>query len=186
MPGVLSRFQASHTCLLVGLMAVAGCLLPLTPARAAKPDEAAVQTAPTPQPAARRVVPTSPTLPPPQVAAPLNAAEAAKAQAERLKRIGLVKSWGYQLVGVSVEEAVLAPFDLLVVDATGGHASDRHFQREEVERLKRKPDGSRRLVLSYLSIGEAEDYRQDYFTAEYMTEDPPEWLGTEKDRKSVV
>ena len=42
--------------------------------------------------------------------------------------------------------------------------------------MKKKPDGSRRLVVSYLSIGEAEDYRKDYFSDEYMEEDAPDWL----------
>ena len=37
-------------------------------------------------------------------------------------------------------------------------------------------DGSRRLVISYLSIGEAEDYRPDYFTKEYLEEEAPDWL----------
>ena len=99
-----------------------------------------------------------------------------QAQAERLARITGVKSWGYQLNGLSIEEAARSPYDLLVVDATTGLASGKPFTQEEVERLKRKPDGGRRIVVSYLSVGEAEDYRPDYFTPEYMTEDAPDWL----------
>ena len=99
-----------------------------------------------------------------------------QAQAERLARITGAKSWGYQLNGMSIEGAAASPYDLLVVDATTGLASGKPFTRAEVERLKRKPDGSRRIVVSYLSVGEAEDYRQDYFTSEYMTEDAPDWL----------
>ena len=98
------------------------------------------------------------------------------ATAERLARIGAVKSWGYQLAGLKLEAAAHSPYDLLVVDATTGLAEGRIFRAEEVERLKRKPDGGRRLVVSYLSIGEAEDYRPDYFTKEYMEEDAPDWL----------
>lgn len=98
------------------------------------------------------------------------------AQTQRLKRINAARSWGYQLNGMRVEDAAKSPFDLIVADATAGHAAGRHFQRGEVEKLKKKPDGSRRLVLSYLSIGEAEDYRPDYFTPEYLSEDAPDWL----------
>jgi cysteinyl-tRNA synthetase, unknown class len=99
-----------------------------------------------------------------------------QAQAERLARITGAKSWGYQLHGMSVDEAANSPYDLLVVDATTGLASGKPFTKAEVERMKRKPDGSRRIVVSYLSVGESEDYRPDYFTPEYMTEDAPDWL----------
>lgn len=98
------------------------------------------------------------------------------AAADRLKRINAVTSWGYQLAGLSIEEAANAPYELLVVDATGGLGDGQAFTREQVARLKRMPDGRKRLVVSYLSIGEAEDYRTDYFSKEYMEEEPPDWL----------
>lgn len=43
-----------------------------------------------------------------------------------------------------------------------------------VSRLKRKPSGDRRLVISYLNIGQAEDYRV-YFPESWKTR-PPDWL----------
>lgn len=55
------------------------------------------------------------------------------------------------------------------------------MRRRPDPQLKSKPDGKPRL-LSYLSIGEAEDYRPDYFTPEYMTEDAPDWLLSENER----
>jgi cysteinyl-tRNA synthetase, unknown class len=123
---------------------------------------------------------------PPKVSAPMPAQRPQKAtaysaaqmqaQATRLARIAGAKSWGYQLNGMSIEEAARSPYDLLVVDATTGLASGKPFTRAQVEQLKRKPDGSRRIVVSYMSVGEAEDYRPDYFTPEYMTEDAPDWL----------
>lgn len=94
----------------------------------------------------------------------------------RLKRINAVTSWGYQLAGLSLEEAANSPYELLVVDATGGLGDGKAFTRDQVERLKRMPDGRKRLVISYLSIGEAEDYRSDYFSKEYMEEEAPDWL----------
>ncbi|HRD74726.1 MAG TPA: endo alpha-1,4 polygalactosaminidase [Hyphomicrobiaceae bacterium] len=136
-------------------------LVPTGPALAARPGEGEI-VAPAPRPAIR----------PPRPGAPSNAV----ALAERLKRIGAVKSWGYQLNGLNLEAAAASPYDLLIVDATTGLASGRPFEAAEVERLKRKPDGSRRLVVSYLSIGEAEDYRPEYFSPEYMSEDAPDWL----------
>ena len=41
-----------------------------------------------------------------------------------------------------------------MIDYSG---EDGPFSPAQVERMKQKPDGSRRIVLSYMSIGEAED-----------------------------
>lgn len=105
-----------------------------------------------------------------------------QAAAARKSAISAVKSWGYQLNGLDVEATIAAPHDLLVVDATTGLTADRHFTAQEVARLRTKPDGSRRLVVSYLSIGEAEDYRPEYFSREYLEEDAPDWLMGENPR----
>lgn len=54
-----------------------------------------------------------------------------------------------------------APQDLIIIDAfvEDPERRPRWVAREEVEALKVKPQGGSRLVLSYLSIGEAESYR---------------------------
>lgn len=103
----------------------------------------------------------------------------AVAEADRNKLVRAVTAFAYQLVDLNLDEAARSPFDMLIVDATTGRGSGGAFTAADIERLKRKPDGGRRLVLSYLSIGEAEDYRPDYFTSEYMTEDAPDWLMNE-------
>lgn len=70
-----------------------------------------------------------------------------------------VKSWAYQLQNVDPTEIARSAFDLVVVDySRNGHDAGR-FTKEDVQAMQRKPDGSRRLVLAYVSIGEAEDYR---------------------------
>ena len=43
--------------------------------------------------------------------------------------------------------------------------------------MQRKPDGGARIVLAYLSIGEAEDYRS-YWQRDWSVS-PPAWLGAE-------
>lgn len=106
----------------------------------------------------------------------------AKGRAARKKLMGAIRTWGNQLQELDVATALKTPFDMLVVDAIGGVAGGNGLTREEVAALKVKPDGSRRVLISYLSIGEAEDYRPDYFTAEYMTEDAPDWLLNENER----
>lgn len=67
------------------------------------------------------------------------------------------KSWGYQLQDVDPDAIAAAPYDMLVVDYSRD-GSDA-LTAQDVAKLKVKPDGSRRIVLSYLSIGEAETYR---------------------------
>lgn len=125
-------------------------------------------TVPEPRPASR------PATAPPAASPP--AASAGAASQRRRSAIGSVRSWGYQLAGMDMATVAAAPYDLLVLDATTGLAEGRAMTREEVARLKRGPDGRRRLVVSYLSIGEAEDYRPDYFSEEYLSEDAPDWL----------
>lgn len=62
-------------------------------------------------------------------------------------------------------------YDLLIIDFD---LKERELNAEEVASLKRKADGGRRLVLCYLSIGEAEDYRS-YWDPDW-SDDPPDWL----------
>jgi cysteinyl-tRNA synthetase len=70
-----------------------------------------------------------------------------------------IRSWGYQLQNDSVAPIAAAPYDLVVVDYQRDPSAGGPFTAAEVAQMKKKPDGSRRIVLAYLSIGEAEDYR---------------------------
>jgi len=81
-----------------------------------------------------------------------------------------VKNWRYQLQNIKPGEIAVSSHDLVVIDYTGENGP---FSKAEVERMKRKPDGSRRVVLSYMSIGEAEDYRW------YWAQRSSSWLGAE-------
>ena len=86
------------------------------------------------------------------------------------------KTWHYQLDKASVDELAKNTTDVLVIDyATSGGKVP--LTPDEVARLKVRADGSRRFVISYMSIGEAEQYRF-YFRPEWK-DDPPEWLGDE-------
>lgn len=64
-----------------------------------------------------------------------------------------------------------APYDVLVIDL---YAGGTPLTPEEVETLRQKPQGGRRLVLAYLSVGEAADYRP-YWQKAWQKE-PPDWL----------
>jgi len=65
-------------------------------------------------------------------------------------------------------------YDLLIMDY---FFNDEVFESEEVEQLHEKANGGRRLVISYMSIGEAENYRS-YWNPTW-TSNPPSWLGDE-------
>ncbi|MET0631434.1 MAG: MJ1477/TM1410 family putative glycoside hydrolase [Xanthobacteraceae bacterium] len=81
-----------------------------------------------------------------------------------------VKSWHYQLQSIDPSAIAKSSADMVVIDYSG---EDGPFTRAQVELMRRKPDGSRRLVLAYMSIGEAENYRW------YWARRSPAWLGPE-------
>jgi len=65
-------------------------------------------------------------------------------------------------------------YDLIILDLFYG---EDPFTAADLIRLKRKPGGGNRLLLCYMSIGEAEDYR--FYWDESWSRDPPSWLGKE-------
>lgn len=164
--------------------AISAAMLILFAAALAMPDVQAAAAAEVKEPAAAprqqaRGAVQNHTVPAPKRA---QRSSHSAARIDRLAAMAAVKSWGYQLSELDLEAALRSPFDLLVVDATTGLRGNIGFTAEQVARLKRKPDGSRRLVVSYLSIGEAEDYRTGYFDKEYMSEEAPDWLLKENPR----
>ena len=64
--------------------------------------------------------------------------------------------------------------DLFFDDATLGQVA---YTKAEIDSLKTKPGGGTRLVIAYMSIGEAEDYRFYWNTA--WATSPPSWLDKE-------
>ncbi|MHA1230455.1 MAG: endo alpha-1,4 polygalactosaminidase [Candidatus Helarchaeota archaeon] len=65
-------------------------------------------------------------------------------------------------------------YDILIIDL---FFEGTLLNSSDINQLKLKPSGSKRLVLAYLSIGEAEDYRY-YWKSEWNT-NPPDWLCNE-------
>jgi cysteinyl-tRNA synthetase len=66
-------------------------------------------------------------------------------------------------------------YDLLIMDLFFNGGTE--FTSGEIERLRPKANGGRRLVICYMSIGEAEDYR--YYWDDDWVKDPPSWLKKE-------
>ena len=83
-----------------------------------------------------------------------------------------VRSWGYQLQGHP--RAVSSNgVDLLVVDYSSDGSHKCVLTAAEVAALKKRAGEPDRIVLAYLSIGEAEDYRY-YWDASWITRSVPE------------
>ncbi len=66
-------------------------------------------------------------------------------------------------------------YDLLIMDLFFN--DNAPFTSDEIGQLKIKANGGKRLVIAYMSIGEAEDYR--YYWQEAWKRDPPSWLDGE-------
>lgn len=100
----------------------------------------------------------------------------ARAQ-EPMPAFRTLRSWSYQLDNIRPDVIAASNYDLVVIDYSADGSDERAFTSEELTALHRKPDGSRRLVLAYLSIGEAEDYR--FYWQREWRRNPPPWLDAE-------
>jgi cysteinyl-tRNA synthetase, unknown class len=108
------------------------------------------------------------------------------AAAEALIEGKPIRSWGYQLQNDDADVIARSPYDVMVIDYSKDSSDRGAFKTADLDKMKRKPDGSRRYVLAYISIGEAETYR--YYWGErgwpdgrnrkpMVENENPEWLG---------
>jgi cysteinyl-tRNA synthetase, unknown class len=91
------------------------------------------------------------------------------------------KSWGYQLRNLEtdqIKKIAASVYDVVIIDYEHEAVkSETPLTKAEVESMKTKPDGKRRLVMAYFSIGEAETYRR-YWKPEWNKKKPA-WVGKE-------
>ncbi len=66
-------------------------------------------------------------------------------------------------------------YDLVIMDLF--FKDNNSFTSSEINQLKTKANGGKRLVISYMSIGEAEDYR--YYWQSNWSNNHPSWLDAE-------
>lgn len=101
----------------------------------------------------------------------------------RRARLALVEHWTYQLqdFAAAMGRVTRSDSDMLVIDyAVDSGDGLKPLTRAKVDKLKRKPDGGRRLVIAYFSIGEAEEYRPYWHAA--WRDAPPDWIVAENCR----
>ena len=86
-----------------------------------------------------------------------------------------INNWGYWLTDIDHEDVADSEYDLIVIDYS--RTGTDVFTRDEVNLMKTKPDGHKRTVISYFSIGEAEEYR--YYWKDNWKIENPNWLEKE-------
>ena len=101
--------------------------------------------------------------------------------------LAAAKSWGYQLQKFDPDTLATSPYDMLVIDYSRDGKAARAWTPEEVDKIGVKPDGERRVVLAYLSIGEAQTYRYYWrwywgwvfgvLSPRWLSSENPEWRG---------
>lgn len=98
------------------------------------------------------------------------------------------KSWNsinnftYQLQNIDLAAMGNTEFDLVIIDYSSDGSEDGRFTAEQINALKNSSGGSK-LVLAYMSIGEAENYRW-YWNDSWDSNDDgipdtkaPSWIG---------
>ena len=84
------------------------------------------------------------------------------------------KSWAYWLQNIDIQTIVKdASFELIVMDYSADGLDSDKWTQQQIDSIK----NSGKIPVSYISIGEAEDYRY-YWNSEWSS-DPPSWLGPE-------
>jgi cysteinyl-tRNA synthetase len=114
---------------------------------------------------------------------PLPAVAQTSAEAEQppAPLLAAAKSWGYQLQKLDPDALAASPYDMLVIDYSRDGKPARALTPEEVDKIRVKPDGERRIVLAYLSIGVAQTYRYywKWYWGWVFGVLSPRWLGSE-------
>ncbi len=86
----------------------------------------------------------------------------------------LINSEKYSIKDDFIHAVSQTNYDMVIMDL---YHNETAYTASDIERLKTKRNGGKRLILCYMSIGEAEDYRF-YWEKRWRT-DPPEWLEPE-------
>ncbi len=97
------------------------------------------------------------------------------ALAEAQNFLYLINPGNFATKTAFIEAVAATNYDLLIMDLF--FADGITFTRSETDRLRQKENGGKRLVIAYMSIGEAEDYR--YYWDNHWNTQKPAWLDAE-------
>lgn len=87
-----------------------------------------------------------------------------------------VRSWGYWLQDINLPRLAASPYDLVVIDYSADGSQTQQFSAEAITELK----DAGKIVLAYLSIGEAEKVRfywkRGWARGRQVQKGAPRWL----------
>ncbi|SKB78578.1 endo alpha-1,4 polygalactosaminidase [Dyadobacter psychrophilus] len=86
----------------------------------------------------------------------------------------LINPERYATKAAFIDAVAATNYDAVIMDL---FLNDEPFTAAEVEQLRVKSNGGSRLVICYMSIGEAEDYR--YYWQETWAKNKPAWIAAE-------
>ncbi len=92
-------------------------------------------------------------------------------------KLSEVNDWAYWLQEIDLTELGASAFDLVVIDYSSNGGASGEWTKAEIETLRNRGGEQPKLIIAYLSIGEAEDYR--FYWQEGWTPGNPDWLGEE-------
>ncbi len=87
-----------------------------------------------------------------------------------------IDDFAYWLSDIDKDEVKESKFDLIILDYSADGSESEEFSSKEVKYMKSSGD-QEKLLLSYISIGEAEDYR--FYYDDSWEEGEPDWLDEE-------
>jgi len=102
-----------------------------------------------------------------------------------LSGLATVNDFLYQLQNLDLTASGDTAYDLVIVDYSADGSEEGEFSAAQIAALKHSPGGEK-IVLAYMSIGEAEDYRfywQDWWqpgNPPWLDEENPDWPGNYK------
>jgi len=86
----------------------------------------------------------------------------------------LINPSGFASKQSFIDAVTTTNYDLIIMDF---FFNDKEFTESELNEFRNKANGGKRLLISYMSIGEAEDYR--YYWQSDWNSNPPKWLDKE-------
>ena len=95
---------------------------------------------------------------------------------QRSSTLSRVNDFLYQLQGLNLSAVGNTAYDLVVVDYSSDGSETGEFTNAQIASLKHSPGGEK-IVIAYMSIGEAEDYR--FYWQSSMNPGNPAWLDVE-------
>ena len=98
-----------------------------------------------------------------------------------------IDDFAYWLDDIDKKQIKDSKYDLIIVDYSADGSEDEEFSEDDVDYMKSSGD-KKKLLISYISIGEAEDYRYywedlwDSVSPAWLDEENPDWDGNFKVR----